>query len=188
MTAGLHDATATLATSTVAGARTTAAPFVSRTRLRGIAVGASIGASVALAACSADVVRDRGDGAGLAPYRIVGDGIPQPLVEGGGDAARGRALLVARVDANCVLCHALPEGIVRFSGSLGPSLAGVGARLTLPQLRLRIVDGTHLDPGTAMPAYYRVDGLDHVAGAYRGKPVLAAGQIEDVVAYLATLR
>ena len=56
------------------------------------------------------------------------------------------------------------------------------------QLRLRIVDASRLNPDTIMPPYYRVDGLDRVAPGFRGKPILTAEQIEDVVAYLMTLK
>ena len=71
-----------------------------------------------------------------------------------GDAARGRALLVARESANCVLCHAVPDPAVRFAGNVGPSLAGVGARLTAAQLRLRVADNLRVNPASVMPSYY----------------------------------
>ena len=122
------------------------------------------------------------------PLRVVGDGIPAPLGTTAGDAARGWALIIARASANCVLCHAVPDAAIRYAGDLGPSLAGVGARLLPAELRLRIADNQRLNPATVMPAYYRVDGLDRVAPAYRGKPILTGQEIEDVVAYLATLR
>jgi sulfur-oxidizing protein SoxX len=122
------------------------------------------------------------------PLAVVGDGVPQPLTDDAPVAARGRALLVARESANCVLCHAVPDAAVRFSGNVGPSLAGAGARFTAAQLRLRVADNGRLNPQTVMPSYYRVDGLDRVADAYRGKPVLTAREVEDVVAYLSTLR
>ncbi len=118
---------------------------------------------------------------------VVEDGVPQPLAAAG-DAGRGLRLLVAREPANCVLCHAIPDAAVRFSGDVGPSLAGVGARLTVAQLRLRVADNLRLHPATIMPSYYKVDGLANVAPAHRGKPILSAAEIEDVVAYLATLR
>jgi len=73
-------------------------------------------------------------------------------------------------------------------GNLAPPLVGVGARLGEGQLRLRIVDSIRLNPQTIMPSYYRVDGLNRVAAAWRGKPVLTAQQVEDTVAYLLTLR
>ena len=119
---------------------------------------------------------------------VVGDGIPEPLAASTGDAARGLRLLVARDAANCVLCHAIPDAAVRFAGDVGPSLAGVGARFTIPQLRLRVADNVRIHPTTIMPSYYRVDGLARVASTYRDKPILSATEVEDVVAYLATLR
>ena len=73
-------------------------------------------------------------------------------------------------------------------GNLAPSLAGVGSRMTAGQLRLRMIDSTRINSATIMPAYYRIEGLNQVALAYRGKPVLSAGQIEDVVAYLRQLK
>ena len=123
----------------------------------------------------------------MAAFEVVGDGIPKPLA-GAGDVARGRALLVRRESANCVLCHAVPDGAIRFSGDVGPSLAGVGARLSAAQLRLRVADNRRINPATVMPSYYSVEGLDLVAAMYKGKPILTATEIEDVIAYLATLR
>ena len=115
----------------------------------------------------------------LVPYRVVADGIPEPVASGAGDAARGRALVAARDPANCVLCHAVPDAAIPFAGDLGPSLAGVGARLAGPQLRLRVVDNLRVNPQTIMPSYYRTDALDRVAPAYRGKPILTAREVED---------
>ncbi len=120
--------------------------------------------------------------------RIVGDGIPEPLAAESGDALRGRALLAARESANCVLCHALPDRAIGTAGDLGPTLAGVGSRLSAPQIRLRVADNLRLNRATIMPSYFKVDGLDRVASKYLGKTILSASEIEDVVAYLATLR
>lgn len=119
---------------------------------------------------------------------VVGDGIPEPLAAAPGDAARGLRLIIARDNANCVLCHAIPDPAIRLTGNVGPSLAGVGARFTVAQLRLRVADNLRLQPATIMPSYYKVDGLSRVAAAYRDKPILSAPEIEDVVAYLSTLR
>ena len=124
----------------------------------------------------------------IVAFRVVADGIPQPLAAGPGDIARGRALIVAREAANCVLCHAVPDASVRFAGDLAPSLAGIGGRLTVSQLRLRVADNLRVHPATIMPSYYKIDDLDRVAPAYRGRPILSAVEVEDVVAYLATLR
>ena len=87
-----------------------------------------------------------------------------------------------------MLCHAVPDASIPFAGDVAPPLAGVGSRLCAAQLRLRVVDNMRINPQTIMPSYYNVDGLDRVAPAFRGKPILTAAQIEDVVAYLATLR
>lgn len=123
----------------------------------------------------------------LESYRIEDDAILAPLVSTAGDPLRGRAVLSGR-DANCLLCHAVAETGVRFMGDIAPPLSGVGARLSEGQLRLRIVDQSRLNPDTVMPSYYRIDGLVRVAPAWRGKPVLNAQQIEDVIAYLKTLK
>jgi sulfur-oxidizing protein SoxX len=119
-------------------------------------------------------------------YTVQSDSIPQSLASQPGDAARGRKIVAGR-EGNCLLCHAIPETGERFMGNLAPPLSGVGRRLSAGQLRLRVADPTRVNPDAVMPAYYRTDGLDKVAEAYRGKPILGAQQIEDVVAYLVTL-
>jgi sulfur-oxidizing protein SoxX len=121
------------------------------------------------------------------PYEVAGDAIPQPLTAAPGDPGRGRAI-VARRDSTCLLCHAAPIAEERFQGDLAPDLKGTGKRWSAGELRLRLVDATRLNAATIMPSYYRVDGLNRVAPNFRGKPVLTAQQIEDVVAYLMTLR
>ena len=119
---------------------------------------------------------------------VEGDAIPEPLAARPGDAARGRAIVANRSVGLCLLCHSGPIPEERFQGTLAPSLAGAGARWSASQLRLRIADGARLNPDTIMPPYYRVEGLDRVAPGFRGKPILTAEQIEDVVAYLMTLK
>ena len=88
----------------------------------------------------------------------------------------------------CLLCHTGPIPEERFQGTLAPDLKGAGTRWSAGQLRLRMVDSTRLNPATIMPPYYRIEGLNRVAPAFAGKPVLNAEQIEDVIAYLVTLR
>jgi sulfur-oxidizing protein SoxX len=124
----------------------------------------------------------------LRPYAIVGDAIPASLTGAKGDPARGRAIVTNRHVGLCLLCHSGPFPEERLQGALAPDLAGAGARWSEGQLRLRMVDSTRLNPDTIMPPYYRVDGLHRVAMNFRGKPVLSAEQIEDVVAFLTTLR
>jgi len=119
-------------------------------------------------------------------FEAVGDAIPRPLGAEPGDAARGRSIVVNRDQGGCTLCHEVP-GENSF-GNVAPTLSGSGSRFSAAQLRLRVADSTRVKPDTPMPAYYRTEGLTQVAQAYRGKPVLTAQQVEDVVAYLATLR
>ena len=123
----------------------------------------------------------------LRPYTIAGDAIPDSLTGRPGDAVRGRALVLER-SSTCILCHSGPFPEEKFQGDLAPNLAGAGSRWSAGQLRLRLVEASRLNPATIMPSYYRVEGLDRVGTAWRGKPILTAEQIEDIVAYLATLR
>jgi sulfur-oxidizing protein SoxX len=125
---------------------------------------------------------------GLRPYTVVDDAIAQSLTGAKGDAERGRAIVANRQLGLCLLCHTGPFPEEKFQGTLAPDLQGAGARSNEGQLRLRILDASRLNPNTIMPPYYRVDGLNRVAPAFKGKPILSAEQIEDVVAYLTTLR
>jgi sulfur-oxidizing protein SoxX len=126
--------------------------------------------------------------AAAAPYAVAGDAIPAPLKGAKGDPARGREIILNRQVGLCLLCHSGPFPEERFQGTIAPDLGGTGARLSAGQIRLRVVDPGRLNPETIMPAYYRTEGLARVAPAFRGKPVLTAEQIEDIVAFLATLR
>jgi sulfur-oxidizing protein SoxX len=129
----------------------------------------------------------------LVPFRLENDSIQAPLTGRSGDPARGAALFGNRQVSTCLLCHADP-GPVRSAipqaqaNSIGPMLAGVGSRLTEGQIRLRIVDAARLNADTVMPSFYVVAGLNRVGRQWQGKPILDAEQIEDLVAYLATLR
>jgi sulfur-oxidizing protein SoxX len=125
---------------------------------------------------------------GLKPFTVVGDAIPASLTAAKGDPARGRAIVTNRQVGLCLLCHSGPFPEERLQGTMAPDLKGAGERSSEGQLRLRIVDAGRFNPNTIMPAYYRIDGLTRVAPSFRGKPVLTAEQIEDVVAFLATLR
>jgi sulfur-oxidizing protein SoxX len=123
----------------------------------------------------------------LRPYTVTGDSIMESLTGASGDAERGRALILERSNT-CILCHSGPFPEKKFQGDLAPNFSGSGSRWSVGQLRLRLVDASRLNPRTIMPSYYRTDGLDRVAANWRGKPILSAEQIEDIVAYLATLR
>ncbi|MBR1210859.1 sulfur oxidation c-type cytochrome SoxX [Bradyrhizobium sp. JYMT SZCCT0180] len=123
----------------------------------------------------------------LRRYDVTGDAIAKSLTGAPGDPARGRTTLLNR-QSTCILCHNGPFPEEKFQGDLAPNLAGSGSRWSEGQLRLRLVDASRLNEATIMPSYYRVDDLHRVGPAWRGKPILSAEQIEDIVAYLVTLR
>ena len=123
-----------------------------------------------------------------ATYTVVGDGIPKPLTDDKPDVENGRRIVTERQTGLCVLCHSGPFPEARFQGDLATNLAGTGSRWSEAQLRLRLVDASRLNPQTIMPSYYRTHGLARVGALWRGQPVLNAQQIEDVVAFLRTLR
>lgn len=122
------------------------------------------------------------------PYAVEGDAIPMPLTGQPVDPGRGLALMQDRQRSLCSLCHAGPFAPPHQQGTLAPDLGGIGARLSEGQLRLRVVDIKRLVPDSIMPSYARTEGFARVATAWQGKPVLTAAEIEDVIAYLATLR
>jgi L-cysteine S-thiosulfotransferase len=123
---------------------------------------------------------------GAAAGAPAGDSIEHPLASGTPDLLRGRAIALGR-DGNCLLCHGLADA-GRPSGNLAPPLDGVGSRLSAGQIRLRVVNPSVANPHTIMPSYFVADGLRQVAEPWRGKPILDAQQIEDLVAWLQTLR
>jgi sulfur-oxidizing protein SoxX len=123
-----------------------------------------------------------------APDIIENGAIASPLTGERGDPARGRKIVAERQKGLCLLCHQGPFPEERFQGDLAPTLAGAGSRLSEGELRLRLVDGTKVNPKTIMPSYYRADHLQRVAPAFAGRTLLTAAEIEDVVAFLSTLR
>ena len=125
---------------------------------------------------------------GPVAYQIVRGAIPEPLTDQPGDPERGRRVVLDRQGGDCIVCHAMPLPQRQFHGTLGPPLDGVGSRYMAGELRLRLVDPKVVNPHTVMPAYYKVEGLSRVLPRYQGQPVLTAQQIEDVVAYLLTLK
>jgi sulfur-oxidizing protein SoxX len=121
-------------------------------------------------------------------FEVLADGIPRALNALTGDATRGRAIVASRKQGLCLLCHSGPFPEETFQGNLAPDLQGSGQRWSAAQLRLRLVDSRRVNPDSIMPAYHRIQGLTHVGAAWRNQPLLSAQQIEDVLAYLMTLR
>jgi sulfur-oxidizing protein SoxX len=123
----------------------------------------------------------------VASFRVVEDAIPEPLTAEPGNATRGRVIALDRARGNCVTCHAMPVDAA-FQGDLGPPLAGVAERYQAGELRLRLVDSKRINPDSNMPSYHRIEGLVGVGARFRGRPILTAQEVEDVLAYLLTLR
>lgn len=147
------------------------------------------GAALALSGVAGDAVRaDAQKGAERVPYVVTDDGIREPLGGQRGDPAMGQALIAERHRSLCILCHAVPGGAMPLQGTLAPSLAGVGARLDEGQIRLRIVDMKRLNPESIMPSYHARATGARIAPAWQDKPVLGAAEIENLVAYLVTLK
>lgn len=139
-------------------------------------------AALALAGCS-----DAG-GPLIDPDWIEAGAITRSLSGRPGDPAEGRAIFAEEARGHCVLCHAVDSLDVPFQGNIGPDLSGIGARRSAGELRLVIADARRVYPGTIMPSYYRTEGLSQVAAGDRGRPVLSAQEVEDVTAYLMTLK
>jgi sulfur-oxidizing protein SoxX len=118
------------------------------------------------------------------------DAMDQSLTGQAGDPVRGRAIASDARKGNCIICHAMPipELSSDAFGNIGPSLAGIGSRLSAPELRQRIVDPRVLSPDTVMPPYFVTTGLTRVQTAYVGKTILSAQEVEDLLAYLASLK
>lgn len=144
-----------------------------------------VGAVLAAALIGASAVSAA---APLWPDAVVGDAIPDPLTDRPGDPARGRALVLDRTRSLCLLCHSGPFPEQTFQGNLSPDLAGTGSRWSVGQLRLKLVDPRRTNADTIMPAFYATEGLSRVGATWRGKTILSAQEIEDVVAFLVTLR
>lgn len=117
-----------------------------------------------------------------------GDAIPNSLSGQPGDPIKGRTIVTSRQTGLCILCHAGPFSEERFQGNLAPDLKLSVANLSAAQLRARLVDPSKTNTNTIMPAYFRIDHLQRVAPPFVGKTVLSTQEIEDVIAYLLTIK
>jgi sulfur-oxidizing protein SoxX len=130
----------------------------------------------------------------LMPFNVAVIGgvavIPVPLTAKPGDPKEGGKVVAERRLGNCLSCHEI-DALRReeFHGDIGPSLDGVARRWDTGTLRMIVVNAKKVfGDETVMPAFYRVDGLNRVRPEFLGKPILTAQQVEDVVAFLATLK
>jgi sulfur-oxidizing protein SoxX len=124
----------------------------------------------------------------LVKYTVKDDAIQASLTGSSGDAIRGRKVAINRKQGNCLACHKMPVPEQQFHGTVGTDLNDVGSRYTEGELRLRVVDSKQVNSDTIMPGFYSNAGLHRVMKKWRGKTILSPGQVEDVVAYLQTLR
>jgi sulfur-oxidizing protein SoxX len=124
----------------------------------------------------------------IVPGDAYAEATPATATSPAGDPVRGRAIVADRQLGLCLLCHRVPIPEARFQGEIGPDLAGVGRRRSTDELRLRLVDPARFNPDTPMPSFTRREGQWRVPPALRGRPILTDEQVEDVVAYLGTLR
>jgi sulfur-oxidizing protein SoxX len=120
-------------------------------------------------------------------YIVVDDTIPVSLTGVPGDPIKGKKLSVNRKKGNCLACHSMPIPEQQFHGEVGPNLSGVGSRMTEAELRLRLVNSKALNPDTIMPAFHKV-ALNRVLKKFKGKTILGAQEIEDIIAYISTLK
>ncbi len=143
-------------------------------------IGAVLGAALtgAIAAGSANAVE----------YKIVEDTVPQSLTGKPGDPANGKKTAINRRKGNCLACHDMPIPEQADHGQVGPPLLGVGSRLSEAELRMRVIDSKVINPDTIMPAFYRSTGLHRVLKKWQGKTIVSAQEVEDIVAYLMTLK
>ena len=157
--------------------------------MRAVALLAGVAALASLApAAGAEVVKVQEKG--LKPYEIVdGISIPKPLTDTPGDPKRGAKLVVARKKGNCLACHKIQQlNEFPFHGNIGPELSDVASNLKEGEMRLRLVNPKVINPDTIMPAFYRVEGLHRVMDKFKGKPILTEQEIEDIIAFLKTLK
>jgi L-cysteine S-thiosulfotransferase len=119
---------------------------------------------------------------------LLGSGSAWGADTGQSSEDRGRRIVADRQLGLCLLCHTAPIPEERFQGNLGPSLTGVGARYTAVELRRRVAQAREINPQSIMPSYGQSLNLQRVTAAQQGRPLLSDTQIDDVVAYLLTLR
>ncbi len=126
---------------------------------------------------------------GYCRWKVVNYAIAAPLCGLAGDPQRGKEIVSDSDRGNCLACHQLPIPGIEAFGTIGPPLSGIAARLPIPMIRLRVVDTRNINPMSIMPGYYRDPHLiNRPAKEFRGRTFLTAQQVEDVIAYLGTLK
>ena len=134
----------------------------------------------------------------LAPGDVeyVDGAIEQSLTGVPGDPAKGATVLATKSIGNCVACHQISAlADVPWHGEVGPPLDGAGDRWTEAELRGIVANAKMMFEDSVMPSFYKTEGYIRPGNAFTGKPaegelppLLTAQQIEDAVAFLATLK
>ena len=120
---------------------------------------------------------------------VVDGALPKSLTSAPGSADAGQQVFLNRTLGNCLACHQVSSlKSEEFHGQVGPSLDGVASRYSEAQLRLIVANPKLIFADTVMPAFYRNEGLNRVRPEFVGKSILTAAQVEDVVAFLETLK
>lgn len=146
----------------------------------------AIGAAFVMALASAAT---SGAQAEMMKYMVKGGtSIPESLTGKPGDPKNGRKVAISRKKGNCLACHVLPIPEQPFHGMVGPDLKGVAGRMKEGELRLRVVNPKVVNSDTIMPSFYKAEGLHMVLKKFKGKTILSAQEVEDVIAYLMTLK
>ncbi|GAA0297964.1 sulfur oxidation c-type cytochrome SoxX [Rhodovulum strictum] len=134
----------------------------------------------------------------VAPTEVMFEGgaVAASLTGVPGDPEAGAKVMTTASLGNCVACHlieAMPA--VQFPGTIAPALDGAADRWTEAELRGLLVNAKMTFDATFMPAFYKTEGFIRPGDGYTGKapesdlpPILSAQQIENIVAYLLTLR
>ncbi len=130
--------------------------------------------------------------ADLAPGEVpfTDDGVTVSLTGMPGNAEAGASVFKDRKLGNCLACHANQAMSKElFHGDVGPALDGVADRWSEAELRAIVTDSKKgLSEDTVMPGFYSLNLGAHVADDFKDKTILSAQQVEDVVAYLSTLK
>jgi L-cysteine S-thiosulfotransferase len=139
--------------------------------------------------CSAETTVNASEAEPYCEWQVTNYAIEKPLCDHVGDASRGKVIASDGSKGNCLACHRLPIDGIEAYGTIGPPLEGVGSRLSEGFIRLRVVDTRHISPMSIMPGFYRNPDLINRPGKiYAGRTFLTAQQVEDVIAYLVTLK
>ena len=146
--------------------------------IKGAVLGLAVGMGLSFTASAAE----------MATFKIVDETIPASLTGKPGDPVNGKKVVIGRKKGNCLACHIMPIPEEQFHGLTGPDLNGVGDRMDEAELRMRIVDPKIIDSDTMMPSFYRTADLHRVLKKFQGKTILSPQEVEDVVAYLMTLK